>query len=173
MQNSRRSLLKILAATPLVACSGNSGAAASFGVVSTGNVSSTSVDALSIVPDAPAILGRDSNGLYAMTITCTHQGCDVAPSGSTLECPCHGSKFDSNGAVLQGPAAAPLVHFAVAVDASGNITVDGRSRSPRIRARPSLNSRLMCSDINATRFLLGGASAGYLAQRWRECNRSR
>ena len=125
MQNPRHSFLKILAASALVACSGASGAAASFGMVSAGNVSSTSVGSLTVVPNAPAILARDAGGLYAMTITCTHEGCDVAPSGNTLYCPCHGSKFDNNGAVLQGPANSPLVHFAVTVDASGGITVDG------------------------------------------------
>jgi cytochrome b6-f complex iron-sulfur subunit len=88
-------------------------------------VSSTSVGSLSVVPSAPAILARDAGGLYAMTITCTHEGCDVVPSGTTLDCPCHGSRFDSNGNVLQGPAGSPLVHFAVTVDASGAITVDG------------------------------------------------
>ncbi len=126
MQNPRRSFLKVLAATPLVAaCSSNSGAPASFGIVSAGNVSSTSEGTLSVVPNAPAILARDADGLYAMTITCTHEGCDVTPTGVTLDCPCHGSRFDSNGKVLQGPAGSPLVHFAVTVDANGAITIDG------------------------------------------------
>ena len=75
------------------------------------------------------MLGRDSGGLYAMTVTCTHQGCDVEPFGSgtsaTVRCPCHGSQFDRNGAVIHGPASSPLTHFAVAVDASGNITIHG------------------------------------------------
>jgi Rieske Fe-S protein len=124
MKNQRRTFLKIVAASPLLACS-KSGAPASFGQVSAGNVSSTRVDTLTVVPDAPAILGRDTDGLYAMTITCTHEGCDVTPTGTTLYCPCHGSRFDSNGNVQNGPANAPLVHFAVTVDAAGNITVDG------------------------------------------------
>ena len=128
MQNPRRRFLKVLAATPLWACSGNSGAPASFGAVSAGNVSATQVGTLSVVPGAPAILARDDNGLYAMTITCTHEGCDVAPSGTTLYCACHGSRFDNNGAVLQGPAGAPLVHFAVTVDPTGAITVDGKTQ---------------------------------------------
>ncbi|MET0794373.1 MAG: Rieske (2Fe-2S) protein [Polyangiaceae bacterium] len=114
-----------MAATPLLACSGNSGAPASFGVVSAGNVSTTTVGSLTVVPGAPAILARDAGGLYALTITCTHEGCDVSPSGSTLYCPCHGSRFDDNGAVLQGPAGSPLVHFAVTVDANGAVTIDG------------------------------------------------
>lgn len=125
MHNPRRYFLKVLAATPLLACSGNSGAPASFGVVSAGNVSTTTVGSLTVVPGAPAILARDAGGLYALTITCTHEGCDVSPSGSTLYCPCHGSRFDDNGAVLQGPAGSPLVHFAVTVDANGAVTIDG------------------------------------------------
>lgn len=125
MPNARRRFLKILAASPLVACSGGSGAPASFGKVAAGNVSSTSVGTLSVVPNAPAILARDADGLYAMTITCTHEGCDVSPNGTTLYCACHGSRFDSNGNVLQGPAGAPLVHFAVTVDPTGAISVDG------------------------------------------------
>jgi Rieske Fe-S protein len=129
LEKTRRGLLKVLAATPLLACSGRSGDPASFGMVPAGNVSSTTVDSLAVIPNAPAILARDKSGLYAMTITCTHEGCDVAPStGTTLFCGCHGSRFDENGNVLNGPASSPLVHFAVTVDASGNITVDGTTQ---------------------------------------------
>jgi Rieske Fe-S protein len=126
MSNQRRTFLKILAATPLVACGNNSGAAEQFGDVSAGNVTDTSVGMLSLVSGAPAILARDKDGLYAMTSTCTHQGCPVTPAaGETLFCSCHGSRFDSNGDVLNGPANASLIHFAVTVDAAGNITVKG------------------------------------------------
>jgi len=128
MPNPRRTFLKMLAASPLVACSGSSGEPASFGAVAAGNVSATRQGALTLVPNAPAILGRDAEGLYAMTVTCTHAGCDVSPSGTTLSCPCHGSRFDSNGNVLQGPAGSPLVHFAVTIDAAGNVTVDGSTQ---------------------------------------------
>ena len=131
MPNQRRSFLKVLAATPLLACSGNSGAAEQFGDVAAGNVSDTKVDTLSAVSGAPAVLARDSEGLYAMTTTCTHQGCPVTPepgSPPTLYCSCHGSRFDINGGVLAGPAGASLAHFAVTVDAAGNITVKGTTQ---------------------------------------------
>ena len=128
MQDQRRNVLKILAAAPLMACAGASGSPASFGKVPAGNVSNTMQDTLAVVPNAPAILARDKDGLYAMTITCTHQSCDVSPEGTTLFCSCHGSRFDSNGNVLAGPAGSPLVHFAVSVDAAGNITVDGTTQ---------------------------------------------
>ncbi|MFI6324705.1 Rieske (2Fe-2S) protein [Nonomuraea sp. NPDC050556] len=37
---------------------------------------------------------------------CTHQGCTVASvSGGTINCPCHGSKYNiRTGAVVHGPA---------------------------------------------------------------------
>jgi Rieske Fe-S protein len=64
-----------------------------------------------------------------MTLTCTHQGCDIGGRGqisaSGLACGCHGSTFDANGNVTGGPANAPLAHFAVTADASGNLTIHG------------------------------------------------
>ena len=125
---SRRHFLTTLATAALCGCTGSSGPAA-FGDASAGNVKDIAVGSLAIVGSEPVMIGRDSGGLYAMTITCTHQGCDVEPSGSgssvRVRCPCHGSEFNSNGAVTRGPAGAPLAHFAVEVDASGNVTIHG------------------------------------------------
>ncbi|MEV7615670.1 Rieske (2Fe-2S) protein [Streptomyces sp. NPDC089799] len=41
---------------------------------------------------------------------CTHEGCIVAKvENGTIDCPCHGSKFDiTDGAVAHGPAQRPL-----------------------------------------------------------------
>jgi cytochrome b6-f complex iron-sulfur subunit len=127
---SRRHFLTMCAtALAFGGCSGSGAGPAAFGDVSAGDVASVPVGALTAVGSEPVILGRDAGGLYAMTITCTHQGCDVEPSGSgssaRVQCPCHGSRFDRNGAVTHGPASSPLVHFAVSVDASGGITIHG------------------------------------------------
>jgi len=35
---------------------------------------------------------------------CPHAGCDVDYKNGEFVCPCHGSKFDSEGTVIQGPA---------------------------------------------------------------------
>jgi Rieske Fe-S protein len=46
----------------------------------------------------------------AFSATCTHKGCTVkAVANGTIDCACHGSKFDmTTGAVTAGPAKAPL-----------------------------------------------------------------
>jgi glycine/D-amino acid oxidase-like deaminating enzyme/nitrite reductase/ring-hydroxylating ferredoxin subunit len=50
---------------------------------------------------------RDGEGtLHAVSTRCTHLGCQVAWNAAELswDCPCHGSRFDVDGAVLNGPA---------------------------------------------------------------------
>ncbi|MET8771344.1 FAD-dependent oxidoreductase [Streptomyces sp. NPDC004658] len=54
---------------------------------------------------------RDDEGvLHAVSARCTHLGCLVSFNRAerAWECPCHGSRFDVDGRVLQGPAVTPL-----------------------------------------------------------------
>ena len=54
---------------------------------------------------------RDEDGTaHAVSARCTHLGCLVAfnEAETAWECPCHGSRFDIAGKVLQGPARRPL-----------------------------------------------------------------
>lgn len=69
-------------------------------------------------PDGQAILITQPTAgtAAAFSSVCTHQGCQVAPQGSELVCPCHASKFDlATGAPLGGPAQQPLAAVAVTV----------------------------------------------------------
>jgi glycine/D-amino acid oxidase-like deaminating enzyme/nitrite reductase/ring-hydroxylating ferredoxin subunit len=54
---------------------------------------------------------RDDDGtLHAVSLRCTHLGCLLRFNGAerSWDCPCHGSRFDVDGAVLEGPATKPL-----------------------------------------------------------------
>jgi len=54
---------------------------------------------------------RDPAGaLHCVSAVCTHLGCLVKfnPAATSWDCPCHGSRFDVNGAVLDGPATKAL-----------------------------------------------------------------
>jgi nitrite reductase/ring-hydroxylating ferredoxin subunit len=53
---------------------------------------------------------RDPGGvLHGLSARCTHLGCIVHfnDAEQAWECPCHGSRFDVDGSVIQGPANAP------------------------------------------------------------------
>lgn len=77
-----------------------------------------SLDALR--PGEGAVLDHDGDkvaayhdaelGLRVMSARCTHMGCIVAfnPAERSFDCPCHGSRFDTEGQVIEGPATAPL-----------------------------------------------------------------
>ncbi len=63
---------------------------------------------LTQLADARAVLIHTPNGFVALSTTCTHLGCQVLQTGDGFKCPCHGSRFDRQGAVLNGPATRPL-----------------------------------------------------------------
>lgn len=84
--------------------------------VTPGDVSS--VD--EIAPNAGAVIRegaskvavfRDETGeLHRRSAVCTHLGCMVAwnKAASSWDCPCHGSRYDAYGCVINGPASTDL-----------------------------------------------------------------
>jgi cytochrome b6-f complex iron-sulfur subunit len=66
-----------------------------------------------------AITRVSTTSVVAVSRICTHEGCTVllpeAP-GQTLDCPCHGSRFTTAGAVVMGPAARALQMFSARIE---------------------------------------------------------
>ena len=57
-----------------------------------------------------AVHRSESGTLTVLSAVCTHLGCivDWNAAEKTWDCPCHGSRFDPYGAVVNGPAITPL-----------------------------------------------------------------
>ena len=56
------------------------------------------------------VLTQPTDGVFkGFSAICTHAGCTVSEVvGGTINCPCHGSKYNLDGSVANGPASRPL-----------------------------------------------------------------
>lgn len=82
-----------------------------------------------VPPGRSVAVFRDREGVYAISMVCTHLGCIVKPTTTGFDCPCHGSRFAQDGTVIKGPAPKGLPWLSVAVAAS-TITVDEGTTVP-------------------------------------------
>jgi cytochrome b6-f complex iron-sulfur subunit len=57
-------------------------------------------------------------GFIALSRTCTHLGCTVpwVPEEMRFACPCHGSRFDITGNVMDAPAPRPLDIYPISIE---------------------------------------------------------
>lgn len=65
-----------------------------------------------------AAVYNDNGTVRAMSKVCTHLGCSVVWSGEekSFNCPCHGSKFNPDGSVKNGPAEEPLEPMEISIE---------------------------------------------------------
>jgi Rieske Fe-S protein len=73
-----------------------------------------------VIVDKVVVTQPTAGVFKGFSSTCTHAGCTLNKvADGTIDCPCHGSKFNLDGSVANGPAKQPLE--------AENITVQGDS----------------------------------------------
>lgn len=79
-------------------------------------------------PVGAVLVVRTTSGskLSAVNPTCTHAGCTVnwAAKSQKFVCPCHGSRFGTDGKVLNGPATKPLKTYQAKIEGD-SVLVNG------------------------------------------------
>jgi len=91
-----------------------------------GNPDLYPVNSVTYLQDQQVYIIRAREGFYAVSAVCTHLGCITQwkPESNLIACPCHGSKFKSDGTKIEGPAPRSLPHFAIALTADGELRVN-------------------------------------------------
>ncbi len=69
-----------------------------------------------VIVDEVVVTQPSAGEFKGFSAICTHAGCTVNEvADGTINCPCHGSKFNLDGSVANGPASTPLESQAVTV----------------------------------------------------------
>jgi cytochrome b6-f complex iron-sulfur subunit len=65
---------------------------------------------LLVLSEQKAFVVHGAEGFYAMSAVCTHLGCltRYEREHNRILCPCHGSRFSTDGRVVEGPAPSAL-----------------------------------------------------------------
>jgi Rieske Fe-S protein len=83
--------------------------------VTTAGSALANIDGAALVESIAGVflVARTSASTFtAVDAVCSHEGCTVnGVSGATYVCPCHGSRYNRNGQVVEGPARASLRQY--------------------------------------------------------------
>lgn len=72
------------------------------------------------------VLTQPTPGTFSgFSSVCTHAGCTVSEVvGASINCPCHGSSFNLDGTVAEGPAKRPLEAKQISVQGDSIVIVE-------------------------------------------------
>ena len=76
-----------------------------------------------IYSEIPAVLFRNGDSFRAMSLRCTHLGCTLEEEVDLFICPCHGSAFSFDGALLNGPALENLPELGIEISEEGHLII--------------------------------------------------
>src|ERR1017187_444384 len=95
-------------------------------IVNAGRPENYAVDSVTLDVNSGIYLIRAQEGFFALSAVCTHLGCITAwkPELGIIACPCHGSKYHTDGVKFDGPAPRPLPWLKTWVDDDGNLLID-------------------------------------------------
>jgi len=101
-------------------------------IVNAGKPESYPLDSVTLDVNTGIYVIHSKEGFFSLTAICTHLGCMTAwkPELGIIACPCHGSKFKTNGEKIEGPAPKPLPWYRVWLSDDGDLMVD---RSTTVR----------------------------------------
>ncbi|MDP1677540.1 MAG: Rieske (2Fe-2S) protein [Bacteroidota bacterium] len=84
-------------------------------------------DSITLNKEQKVFIVRAKEGyFYSISAVCTHLGCiaNWKSEEGIIACPCHGSKFNKEGKVIDGPAPRSLPRFIMTMDEHGQLVVD-------------------------------------------------
>ena len=83
-------------------------------------------DTATFIEEVRLFVVRKGNTYRAMSGICPHLGCTVnsVVGKNPFLCPCHGSHFDQNGAVVSGPSPRGLTWHSVSLSKDGRLVID-------------------------------------------------
>jgi len=95
-------------------------------IVNAGKLDAYTAGSVTLRPESGIFIVNAAEGFYALDAVCTHLGCMTqwAPQQGGIFCPCHGSKFTSDGKVVEGPAPSPLPWLKLWISDAGDLMVD-------------------------------------------------
>ncbi|HEX7838499.1 MAG TPA: Rieske 2Fe-2S domain-containing protein [Kofleriaceae bacterium] len=79
---------------------------------------------IDMASDTIMVIRVSDTQVIAVSAICTHAGCsmDYSASQQVLDCPCHGSRFSTDGKVVRGPANRSLRVYNAAL-ANNKVTI--------------------------------------------------